>query len=675
MILSLSTLIFLGCEQKETTNENTMKFIDPANFDPEVRLEDDFFNATNGAWFKSNPIPSDKSGWGTFQILNEQNRGNLKNIIDEVAADANAEPGSNRQKVRDLYLSGMDTIRLEDMGATPIQGRLDEIDQLASIEDVVEFQAILHAQTTPGMYYMRVDQDEKQPDTYILNAYQGGLGLPDRDFYFREDPRTTEIQNQYRVHISTLFQLVGAEAEAADQIAENIYALEKGMATNSRNRTELRNPEANYNKMTVEEFQSTTPNMNWSVIMERQEIPAQTELIVGQPEFFAGLNELLSTAPVEDWKNYLKWQILRESAPYLSSDFEKESFRFNSTVMNGVEVMEPRWKRMISNLNSSLPDAVSQLFVEQYFPPEAKVKANEMIDDITAAFEERIKNLQWMGDTTKQKALEKLSMFGRKIGYPDVWKDYSSIEISPDSYFKNTQNSWIYSYKENIAKLGKPIDKTEWGMPAAMVNAYYHPLKNEVVFPAGILQFPFFDFRADAAINYGGIGAVIGHELTHGFDDQGSQFGGDGSLASWWTETDRSAFEDKTKVLVEQYDSYTVLDTVPVSGQMTLGENIADFGGLTIAYAALQKNYERNGRPDDIDGMTAEQRFFMSWSQVWRIQYNDEAMAQRAKTDYHSPAIHRVNGVLRNMPEFYEAFDINPGDGMYRDPSERPVIW
>ncbi len=667
---------FVSCQSPDSEKtEETMKYIDPANFDPNVRLEDDFFNATNGTWFKENPVPSDKSGWGTFQILNEKNRENLKTIIDEVAADTEAAAGTSRQRVRDLFQSGMDTSKIEELGYEPIKERLAEIQALESIPEIVKYQAFLHSKTTPGMFYLGVQQDSKEPDTYILNAYQSGLGLPDRDFYFREDGRTTEIQNQYRIHISTLFQLVGTESAEADDLANRIYDLEKSLAENSRSRVDLRDPESNYNKKSFAELQSAHTNLNWNVILENQEIPMQENLIVGQPEFFDGLDQQLSSRSVEDWKAYLTWQILREAAPYLSSEFEKEAFRFNSTVMNGIQEMEPRWKRMISNLNSSIPDDVSQLFVERYFPPEAKEVANEMIDDITAAFEERIKNLDWMGDTTKQKALEKLSMFGRKIGYPDEWNDYSSIEIKPDTYFKNIQNTWIWSYKDNIGKLGQPIDKNEWGMPAAMVNAYYHPLKNEVVFPAGILQFPFFDFKADAAINYGGIGAVIGHELSHGFDDKGSQYGGDGSLKSWWTDSDREAFDAKTKVLVEQYDSYTVLDTVPINGSMTLGENIADFGGLTIAYSALQKNFERNGRPEDIDGMTAEQRFFYSWSQVWRIQYNDEAMAQRAKTDYHSPAIHRVNGVLRNMPEFYEAFEIAPEDGMYRAPEERPVIW
>ncbi len=676
VLLFAIAAIAIGCQPaEETQTEETMKFIDPANFDPNVRPQDDFFVSANNGWLSENPIPSDKSSWGSFVILAEENRENLKNIIDEVVADENAAPGSNRQKVRDLYNSGMDTARLEELGAGPIMKNLEAIDGLQNVDELIRFAAYMHTQTISCMYGMRVDQDEKNPEEYILNAYQGGLGLPERDYYFNEDERSLQIQEEYRGHIANMFRLVGFEDEDANTASQKVYEIEKGLAENSRRRVELRDPERNYNKMTLTELNDSYSNFNWTSVMEAQNIPVQDELVIGQPEFFDGLERMLSDISLDDWKLYLKWKVITEASAYMSSDFEQENFRFYSTVMSGIQEMEPRWKRVTNTLSGSLGDAVSQLYVEKYFPPEAKKIANEMIDDIMAAFEERLNQLDWMGDTTKQKAIEKLSMFGRKIGYPDKWKDYSSIEITPGSYLDNLRNSWVYEYNRNISRLGQPIDKDEWLMPAAIVNAYYHPIKNEVVFPAGILQFPFFDFRADAAVNYGGIGAVIGHELTHGFDDQGSQFGGDGTLASWWTDKDREAFDSKTQVLVDQYNSYTVLDSVHVNGKLTLGENIADFGGLTIAFAALKKNWERNGKPEDIDGFSAEQRFFYSWAQVWRAHYKPEAVEQRIKTDTHSPAKWRVNGVVMNIPEFYEAFEIKEGDGMFRPEEERPIIW
>jgi putative endopeptidase len=669
-------LFFMGCQpSEETNNDETMKFIDPANFDPTVRVQDNFFKAANGHWLDNNPVPSDKSRWGSFIILHEQNRDNLKKIVDEVSQDATAEVGSNRQKVRDFYRSGMDTAKTEELGFDPLKEKFENIDKIGSVQELLDYTGYLHTQTIHGMFGMSVAPDEKNPEVYILNAYQGGLGLPERDYYFNEDPRSKKIQDEYIQHLTSLFRLIGYSEDESAEAAQKVYGLEKGLAENCRKRVDLRDAEKNYNKFTLEELQVAYSNFDWTKVLEAREIPMQEEIVVGQPEFFEGLEDMLGKVSIEDWKLYLKWKVITEAAPFLSSDFEKENFRFYSTVLRGVEEMEPRWKRVINMLNSALGDAMSELYVEKYFPPEAKKVADEMIDDITAAFSERIENLEWMGDTTKQKAKEKLAMFGRKIGYPDKWKDYSSFDISADAYLNNVRKASVFEYKRNSSKLGQPIDKEEWHMPASIVNAYYSPVMNEVVFPAGILQFPFFDFKADAAINYGAIGAVIGHELTHGFDDQGSKFAGDGSLSTWWTDKDLQAFEAKTQVLVDQYNSYTVLDTMHVDGQLTLGENIADIGGITIAYQALQMNYERNGRPEDIDGFTPEQRFFYSFAQIWRIQSKPEAAEQRIKTDPHSPPIHRVNGVVMNFQPFYDAFEVKEGDGMFRNPEERPLIW
>ncbi len=666
----------ISCQTTEKeTEETAMKYIDVANMDTTVRPQDDFFIYANGAWLDSNDIPASKSSWGSFNILAENNRKNLRKIVEAAANDSTAEEGSITDKVGDFYDSGMDSLKIEELGIAPLQAHLDKIDAVKSKEDLIDAAAYLRSETVGTMFSMWVGQDEKNPEAYILNFYQGGLGLPDRDYYFKTDERSKMIQDEYKKHISKMLEFTGMDQESAEEAALKVYELEITLAENSRKRQDLRDAENNYNKFLLSDFDSELNNFPLTNFLKSLGLNDVNEIVVGQPEFYTGLNEALAAIPLEDWKNYLKWNAISEHAEFLNNAIAQEDFNFYSTVLRGVPEMEPRWKRVMLTINGLMGEAVGQVYVKEYFPPEAKDVAMTMINDIQAAFKERIQSLDWMSEETKEKALVKLSTFVKKIGYPDKWTDYSSVEIGPDTYFQNVISASKFQQKENFEKLGKEIDRDEWFMSPPTVNAYYNPTMNEIVFPAGILAFPFFDFKADAAINYGGIGAVIGHELTHGFDDQGSKYDETGMLNNWWTDEDREKFDAKTQVLVDHYSNFTVLDTVHINGNLTLGENIADLGGLSIAYDALQKYYERNGRPEKIDGFSGNQRFFLSWAQVWRIKYTDDALLQRIMTDSHSPGMYRVNGVLSNMPEFYQAFNVEEGDKLYRPDDERAKIW
>lgn len=666
----------ISCQTAEKeTEETTMKYIDVANMDTTVRPQDDFFIYANGAWLDSNDIPASKSSWGSFNILAENNRKNLRKIVEEAANDSTAEEGSITDKVGDFYDSGMDSLKIEELGISPLQAHLDRIDAVNSKEELIDEAAYLRSETVGTMFGMWVGQDEKNPEAYILNFYQGGLGLPDRDYYFKTDERSTMIQEEYKMHIAKMLEFTGYDQAGAEEAAQNVYELEKTLAENSRKRQDLRDAENNYNKYLLSDFDSELSNFQLTKFLNSLGLNEVNEIVVGQPEFYTGLNNALATIPLEDWKNYLKWNAISEHAEFLNNAIAQEDFHFYSTILRGVPEMEPRWKRVMLTINGLMGEAVGQVYVKEYFPPEAKDVAMTMINDIQAAFKERIQTLDWMSEETKEKALVKLSTFVKKIGYPDKWTDYSSVEISADTYFQNVISASKFQQKENYEKLGKEIDRDEWFMSPPTVNAYYNPTMNEIVFPAGILAFPFFDFKADAAINYGGIGAVIGHELTHGFDDQGSKYDETGMLNNWWTDEDREKFDAKTQVLVDHYSNFTVLDTVHINGNLTLGENIADLGGLSIAYDALQKYYERNGRPEKIDGFTGNQRFFLSWAQVWRIKYTEDALMQRIMTDSHSPGMYRVNGVLSNMPEFYQAFNVEEGDKLYRPDEDRAKIW
>ncbi|WP_018625386.1 M13 family metallopeptidase [Kangiella aquimarina] len=644
--------------------------IDKAHFDTSVRPQDDLFRHVNGKWLNEFEIPADKSNYGAFTMLAEQAREDVNAIIEE-AANSNAEQGSDAQKVGDLYQSYMNEELLEELGTKPLQPELEKIAAIENLSDLSEY--IAYAQMiseAPFSTYVYVDA--KEPDTYITQMSQNGLGLPSRDFYLKEDEKSEEIRQKYVEHMENMFELAGVKNGA--EKAKTVMEIEMQIAEKHWPKEKLRNPVARYNKMSFEELQNTIPNLDWERWSKTAMLEGIDNVIVGQPDYFAAVNDMLKEVSIDDWKTYYQWHLISDSARFLNKAIAEESFRFNQGVLSGVEEQEPRWKRAVNVINGTLGEVVGKIYVEKHFKPEAKERMKELVENLRTAYAQGIKELDWMGEETKKQALDKLAKFTPKIGYPDKWKDYSALEIKADDLFGNMKRATMVEVKRNREKLGQPIDRTEWFMTPQTVNAYYNPVMNEIVFPAAILQPPFFNMEADDAVNYGGIGAVIGHEMGHGFDDSGSQYDGDGKLRNWWTEEDLEEFTKRTDKLVAQYSDFTVLDGVHVNGEFTQGENIGDLGGLTIAYKAYQ--ISKNGEPAPvIDGMTGDQRVFYGWAQVWRRKYRDEELRKRIDTDPHSPSEFRANGTVMNMPEFHEAFDVKPGDKMYLKPEERVKIW
>lgn len=661
-------------EQTTTTTtqaeQELVSGIDKEHFDHSVRPQDDLFLHVNGKWLKEFEIPADKSNYGAFTKLAEQAREDVQAIIEE-AANSNAEKGSDAQKVGDLYQSYMDEELLEELGTKPLQPELDRIAAIKDLSDLSEY--IAYAQMVseaPFSTYVYIDA--RQPDTYITQMSQNGLGLPSRDSYLKEDEKSEEIRQKYVEHVANMFELAGVEN--GEEKAKAVMAIEMQIAEKHWPKEKLRNPVARYNKMSFEELQNTIPNLDWDRWSKTAMLEGIDNVIVGQPDYFAAVNEMLKEISIDDWKTYYQWHLISDSARFLNKAMAEESFRFNQGVLSGVEEQEPRWKRGVNVINGTLGEVVGKIYVEKHFKPEAKQRMKELVENLRTAYAQGIKELEWMGEDTKEQALDKLAKFTPKVGYPDKWKDYSKLEIQADDLFGNMKRATMVEVKRNREKLGQPIDRTEWFMTPQTVNAYYNPVMNEIVFPAAILQPPFFNLEADDAVNYGGIGAVIGHEMGHGFDDSGSQYDGDGKLRNWWTEDDLTEFTKRTDKLVAQYNNFTVLDGVHVNGEFTQGENIGDLGGLTIAYKAYQLSKEGKPAPV-IDGMTGDQRVFYGWAQVWRRKYRDEELRKRIDTDPHSPSEFRANGTVMNMPEFHEAFDVKPGDDMYLEPEERVKIW
>lgn len=661
-------------EQTSTTatqaEQQLVSGIDKTHFDHSVRPQDDLFRHVNGKWLKEFEIPADKSNYGAFTMLAEQAREDVNAIIEE-AANSNAEKGSDAQKVGDLYQSYMNEELLEELGTKPLQPELEKIAAIENLSDLSEY--IAYAQMVseaPFSTYVYIDA--KEPDTYITQMSQNGLGLPSRDFYLKEDEKSEEIRQKYVEHMEKMFELAGVENGA--EKAKTVMAIEMQIAENHWPKEKLRNPVARYNKMGFEELQNTIPNLDWDRWSKTAMLEGIDNVIVGQPDYFAAVNDMLKEISIDDWKTYYQWHLISDSASFLNKALAEENFRFFQGVLSGVEEQEPRWKRAVNVINATLGEVVGKIYVEKHFKPEAKERMKELVENLRTAYAQGIKELDWMGEETKEQALDKLAKFTPKVGYPDKWKDYSALEIKADDLFGNMKRATMVEVKRNREKLGQPIDRTEWFMTPQTVNAYYNPVMNEIVFPAAILQPPFFNLEADDAVNYGGIGAVIGHEMGHGFDDSGSQYDGDGKLRNWWTEADLEEFTKRTDKLVAQYSNFTVLDGVHVNGEFTQGENIGDLGGLTIAYKAYQ--ISKNGEPAPvIDGMTGDQRVFYGWAQVWRRKYRDEELRKRIDTDPHSPSEFRANGTVMNMPEFHEAFDVKPGDDMYLEPEERVKIW
>ncbi|MCT7945161.1 M13 family metallopeptidase [Shewanella septentrionalis] len=646
--------------------------IEFANFDKAVRPQDDFYKYVNGTWLKNTEIPADRTSIGAFYDLREKSRDDVKAIIEEVAATPNLATGTDEQKVADLYRSFMDTDTLNKLGVTPIQGEFDAINALKDKNELVKYFA--HSQIagagTPMAFY--IDIDAKNSSRYATHLYQYGLSLPEKDYYFNESERFVNIRKAYLAHIEKMFTLAGLANPKAS--AESILALETAIASKHWDVVENRDSTKTYNLYQVKDLPTLAPDIDWTVYLTALGADKQTDIIVNQPSYIQGLNEVLKTTDLATWKTYMQWQVLTHAANYLSEALDNENFDFFSKTLNGQEEQEPRWKRGVASVNGMLGEVVGKVYVKRHFTPEAKDRMQALVENLRGAYGDSIKDLTWMSDSTKVAAADKLAKFNPKIGYPNKWEDYSKLSIKADDLIGNATRASEVEHAKSLAKLGAPIDKDEWHMTPQTVNAYYNPTMNEIVFPAAILQPPFFNLAADDAVNYGGIGAVIGHEMGHGFDDQGAKFDGEGNMRDWWTEQDLKEFSARGQALIAQYDGYYVFDDLHVNGGLTLGENIGDLSGVTIAYRAYKKSLNGQEAPV-IDGLTGDQRFFIGFTQIWRAKAKEEAMRNRVATDPHSPAEFRALGALSNMPEFYTTYDVKPGDAMYIAPEKRVKIW
>jgi putative endopeptidase len=673
-VACLAVISFAQTSCKSNENKKGVG-INLADQDTTVKPSQDFFQFANGGWIKANTIPADQVRWGSFSILIEDNKKNLRQIAENASKKTDAKKGSPEQLLGDFYFSAMDTANIEKLGASPIKAEMEDIDKISDMKGVLSMVAKMQMWNASPMFNFGAGQDPKNSEVVVPQLYQGGLSLPDRDYYIKSDGRSQMIREEFLKHVNKMFQLYGMSEAEGKKYADVVMQIETALAKASMTRVEQRDPYKTYHKVTIADLDALTPSIKWADMMNAMEVKGKYDyLVLGQPDFMKELEHQVKTTSLNDWKIYLKWNMLNLAGNIMSNDFVMEDFHFNNQVMNGQKQIQDRWKRMIGLSDGFLGDALGQLYVSKYFPPDAKKKADELVSNLMAVYKERINHLDWMSDETKKKADEKLGTIMRKIGYPDKWKDYAGLDITRDSFFKNILNATAWNYDYMINKIGKPVDRTEWGMTPPTVNAYYNPSLNEIVFPAGILQPPFFDPKADDAVNYGAIGAVIGHEMTHGFDDEGRNYDSKGNLTNWWTSDDSSKFDAKAKMIVKQFSNYTVLDSLHVNGELTLGENIADLGGITIAYEAFKRTEEGKSN-DKIDGYTPDQRFFLGFARIWANNIRPEAAAQRIVIDPHSPSQYRVNGPLSNLPEFYAAFGVKENDGMYRNDAERAKIW
>ncbi|MFM2019324.1 MAG: hypothetical protein RL007_2980 [Bacteroidota bacterium] len=674
VIISLALVGFVGFAMKEAI---LGVGIDPKDINSKYRAQDDFYSYVNSIWIGRNPIPGSENSWGNFNELQDKSQKALQAICIDMSSKKGAVAGSNEQLIGDFFAAGMDTNAIEKYKFSVVTEEFKMIDKLENKKGISELLAKLHLMQVNAGFGFYVMADLKNSNENAVYVGQSGMGLPEREYYLADEMR--EIRSQYVEHIMTMFVLSGEEKNAAIRHADMAFAIEKQLADSSLSAVEQRDIERVYNKMSVGELQSRTASFPWEIYLQTLGVTNVNEVIVDNPKFFDRFNSLIEsqTITLEDWKAYFKWRFINLIAGKMHKEVADENFRFWGTVMNGTKTQQPRWKRVMSVTEGALGDALGQIYVQRHFSEAAKKRVNEMVDNLTAAYEQRIKTRDWMGESTKTQAIAKLHKIMRKLAFPDTWRSYKGLVVSRESYVRNYLNSNKFDVAWILGKFGKPVDKTEWGMTPATINAYYNPTYNEIVFPAAIMQPPFFDEKADDAVNYGAMGAVIGHELTHGFDDQGSLFDGDGNMTNWWTDTDRANFEAKTKMLVDQFNSFVAIDSINlhVNGELTLGENIADLGGLTISYYAFQMAQKKNPQPKQIDGFTPNQRFFISWAQAWRNSQRPKSLMNMVKTNPHSPARFRVLGPLSNMKEFYEAFDVKEGDKMWRKKEERVDIW
>jgi putative endopeptidase len=683
--LILGFTIILGLYSCKSKEGNTVKkhYIDAAAMDTNYRPQDDFFMYVNGNWIKNAQIPPSEVSWGSFNILREKSFNDMHFILDSLSKIAdNFQPGSLEQLTADFYLSGMDTLQIDKTGITPLMAEFNKIDGIETPQDILKEIARENISGSARMdnnhfpvnivtFYAY--QDDKNSEKVVAHFDQGSLGLPTRDYYFPKDSSMEKIKKEYTTYIGKILTLLGSNEDLAAKNANLIVDLETKLAEVSKSPAELRDPVANYNKFTVDGLDKKMTGIKWKEFTRNLGITEDT-VLVGQPLYYKGLNRLLYSVPLDTWKQYLKFRMADNYTNVIGSDFDSASFNFYGKILIGQKEKRPRWKRMCDMVNDHLGDALGQIYVRKFFPPEAKERMIVIVDNLQKAYQQRILQAAWMDSTTKQKAIEKLSAIIKKIGYPDNWQEYKGIVIDRNNIVNNLISTNKYHYDIMIGKIGKPVDKTEWLMTPPTVNAYYNPYVNEIVFPAGILQPPFFDKDADDAINYGAIGLVIGHEITHGFDDQGRQYDAKGNMNDWWTKEDAEKFNLEAKKIIDQYNKFTVLDSLHLNGELTQGENIADLGGLIIAFNAF-KMTPQGQSSEKIDGFTPEQRFFISYAIVWQTKRTDEITRQLVYADPHSPPLYRVNGPLSNMPDFYKAFNIQPGDKLYCPDSLQVKVW
>ncbi|OIR01840.1 neutral endopeptidase [mine drainage metagenome] len=655
--------------------------IDKADMDPSVRIQDDLYLAVNGTWLKKTEIPADKSAYGAFTMLDDLSRERVRDIIEAAAAVKDAPQGSDTQKVGDLYRSFMDTQRIESLGLKPLDPLFARVNAIASYDDLYTLFGAFGKYGVSGPFGLYVSQDDKDSTRYIVRIDQSGLELPDRDYYLKPDERFVKARAAYVTYIETLLTLAGRPAAEAKSSADAILNLETLLASAQRTRVELRDPEKNYNPYEVAKLTDLAPGIAWTHLLDAAEVGKLTSVNIGQPEFFKVADAVIRTTPLSVWKDYCTFKLIDSFSDELPASVETAAFAFHGKAVNGTPQDIPRWKKAVALISGGgagdfgcLGDVVGRLYVEKYFPPAAKARIDQLVHNLLSEYKQSIRELTWMTPETKVRALAKLAKYTVKIGYPVKWRDYSKLQVSPTDLMGDVIASSAVEYDRMISKLGKPVDRTEWGMTPQTVNAYYNSNLNEIVFPAAILQPPFFNPNADDAVNYGGIGAVIGHEISHGFDDQGSQYDGDGNLKNWWTDADRAAFKALTHRLVAEYDVCTPLPGKFVNGKLTLGENIADNSGLAIAYKAYHLSL--GGKPAPVmDGYTGDQRFFIGWAQVWRERYREPLLIRLMLTDPHSPTQFRADVPPTNIDAFYAAFGIKPGDKLYRAPKERIKIW
>ncbi len=648
--------------------------INPANMDTTVAAGTDFYEYACGGWIKNNPLKPEYARFGTFDQLLENNQEQLRVLIEELSATPH-EAGSVAGKIGALYAMGLDSTKLNADGVAPIKEELAAINALATKSDVSKMVATLHKEGMAPFFALFVDADEKNSAMNIVQLYQAGIGMGDRDYYLLEDEGSAKMRDAYRAYINKLFTLAGSSPEQADAAVDAVMKIEKAIAEISYGREDLRDSQKNYNKLAYEDFKQIESPLDWDVYFESMGLAGLKELDAKQINFYKDMNKALQNTTVDEQKYYLAFNLLSAAAPYLSDDFVDADFEFYGKVMSGKQEQQPRWKRSLNTVNGALGEAVGEMYVEKYFPASSKEKMLTLVGNLQTALSERINGLEWMSDTTKAKAQEKLATFTVKIGYPDKWRDYSGLEIKDDSYWANVRRSNIFDMAYQLADVDKPVDKSRWHMNPQTVNAYYNPTTNEICFPAAILQPPFFNPDADDAVNYGAIGVVIGHEMTHGFDDQGRNYDKDGNLIDWWTAEDAVRFKERADKLVDQYDQIIVIDTLHANGRFTLGENIADHGGLLVAHQAYLNSLKGKETPAPIDGFTNEQRFFLGYATLWGQNIRPEEIRRRTKIDPHSLGKWRVNAALRNIAPFYAAFDIKEGDPMFMAPADRVVIW